>query len=376
LKGFTSLEFRLQWWGSHVGNAREPEEAKMKWTMITVAAMGLATYGVILLAQLQHREAPEPSEHAHPMVAPTEPFEEVVVAPATIEEVVVSEAEKVDEVETPRWNGDPWTAGVRAFEERNDDLAVAALKAAVAEREDSSYRHYVLALALRRTAEIEAAVVELERSLELSPGAAKSWIALARCELDRGETVAAREAVDAALEIDIDSGDAWHLLGRVELAEGAAPHAEAAFQKALERDADHAWAANNLGYARILQERFDEALAPLQEAVASGADEPVFFNNLGIALERSGHPELAALSFAHAVVLGHGPAEVSMGRVETSLEQEGRAFAAVDSVEFIGSGDLAARVEQAVLLVAVEVEDEALVEPELVAANENPESEK
>ena len=40
------MEFRLQWWGSHVGNAREPEEAKMKWTMITVAAMGLATDAV------------------------------------------------------------------------------------------------------------------------------------------------------------------------------------------------------------------------------------------------------------------------------------------------------------------------------------------
>ena len=208
-----------------------------------------------------------------------------------------------------------------------------------------------------------------ERSLRL-------WIALARCEIDRGETKAARDAVDAALELDLDSADAWHLLGRVELGEGALDHAEAAFVKALERDPEHAWASNNLGYARILQERFEEALPPLQGAVASGNDEPVFFNNLGIALERSGHPELAALSFAHAVVLGHGPAEASMQRVETRLEEEGQAFAAVDSVEFIGSGDLAARVEQAVLVVAVEVADDEqdLIEPELAAANENPES--
>jgi Tfp pilus assembly protein PilF len=182
--------------------------------------------------------------------------------------------------------------------------------------------------------------------------------------------------VDAALELDLDSADAWHLLGRVEMAEGSVEHAEAAFVKALERDAGHAWAANNLGYVRILQEHFEAALEPLQKAVASRDDEPVFFNNLGIALERTGHAELAALSFAHAVVLGHGPAEESMQRVEARIEGEGKAFAAVDSVEFIDGSALAARVEQAVLLIAVEAADEEpeLIEPELAAVNESPES--
>ena len=102
----------------------------------------------------------------------------------------------------------------------------------------------------------------------------------------------------------------------------------------------------------------------------------MFFNNLGIALERSGHAELAALSFAHAVVLGHGPAEASMARVEELIEAEGTAFAAVDSVEFIGADDLAARVENAVLFVSAEVvdEDADLIEPELVVVKEDPES--
>jgi Tfp pilus assembly protein PilF len=204
----------------------------------------------------------------------------------------------------------------------------------------------------------------------------KTWSALARCELDRGETTAARAAVDAALELDLESADAWHLLGRVEMAEGAFENAEAAFTKALEKDTGHAWAANNLGYARILQERFEAALAPLQKAVAIRGDEPVFFNNLGIALERNGHRELAALSFAHAVVLGHGPAEQSMERVEALIGSGDTAFAAVDSVEFIGAPELAARVEQAVLLITVETgdEDPGLTEPGVIASNESPES--
>jgi len=289
---------------------------------------------------------------------------------------MVSDAVEVEEPQVATWTGDPWQVGVKAFENHDNELAVGALRAAVGEKEESSYRHYVYALALRRTGEIEDAVVELERSLELSPAAPKSWIALARCEIDRGEMKAARAAVDAALELDLDSADAWHLLGRVELGEASLEQAEAAFAKALEKNPEHAWASNNLGYTRILQDRFDEALAPLQDAVASGSEEPVFYNNLGIALERSGHTELAALSFAHAVVLGHGPAEASMERVEELIESGGTAFAAVDSVEFIGAGDLTARVENAVLFVSAEVVDEDLdlVEPELLVVKEDPES--
>jgi len=341
----------------------------MKWTMISVALMGLATYAVIFLAQLQH--SPDTAVTADDAAAQIE-----LTTLATPKAPEVSDLPdaggEVDEVELPGWDGDPWQAGVAAFEAHEDALAVDALRAAVAEREDSSYRHYLLGLALRRVGDVESAVIELERSLELSPAAQKSWIALARCELDRADTTAARAAVDAALELDLESADAWHLLGRVEMAEGSAEQAEAAFERALTRDGGHAWASNNLGYVRILQERFEDALAPLQDAVASGKDEPVFFNNLGIALERSGHSELAALSFAHAVLLGHGPAEQSMERVEERLESDGGAFAAIDSVEFVEPDDLAARVEQAVLLLSVEVADEA-AGPEIAAAGDTSE---
>ena len=338
----------------------------MKWTMISVAVMGLATYGVIFLAQLQNDAGPEPVAAESAALVNVEP------GPATFEAVAVSEPAKDETLATPDWTGDPWQVGVKAFEQRDDELAVKALRAAVAQKEQSGYRHYVYALALRRSGDVHAATVELERSLELSPAAAKTWIALARCEIDRGEMGAARDAVDHALELDLESADAWHLLGRVELGDGSPEHAEAAFAKALERNPEHAWASNNLGYARILQERFAEAVSPLQDAVASGQPEAVFFNNLGIALERTGHEQLAALSFAHAVVMGHGPAESSMARVEARLGASGQAFAAVDSVEFVGPGELAARIEDAVLLIAAEVAGEDLVEPGLVVANEEP----
>lgn len=341
----------------------------MKWTMISVALLGLATYGVIFFAQLQHEPAPQAT--TAPTAATIDPPAPVDPAPATLAEVGVSEEESADPVDAPGWTGDPWTAGVEAFEARDDELAVRALRAAVAEREQSGYRHYVLGLALRRTGETEDAVIELERSLELAPASQKSWIALARCELDRGETTAARAAVDAALELDLESADAWHVLGRVELAEGALEHADAAFSRALDHDPAHAWAANNLGYVRILQERFDEAVAPLQTAVADDPDEPVFLNNLGTALERTGHAELAALAFAHAARLGHGPAELSMERVEDRLAAAGAAYAAADSAAVVDAPQLLARVGEAFAAVASGDEDPAVADAELVAANES-----
>ena len=346
----------------------------MKWTMLSVALMGIATYAVIFLSHLG--QEPVAGEEVVADVLPTDVVYTDLTDLATLPRAPVSDVSEVDPAEEPRWTGNAWTVGVQAYEQRRDELAVDALEVAVSEHEDSSYRHYLLALALRRTGQTDYAVVELERSLELSPAASKTWSALARCELDRGETTAARAAVDAALELDLESADAWHLLGRVEMAEGAIEHAEAAFTRALEKDAGHAWAANNLGYARILQGRFEAALAPLQKAVAIRGDEPVFFNNLGIALERNGHRELAALSFAHAVVLGHGPAEQSMERVEILIGSGGTAFAAVDSVEFIDAPELAARVEQAVLLITVDVGDEepGLIEPGAIASNKSPES--
>ena len=65
----------------------EPEDNEMKWTMISVAAMGLATYGVIFLAQLQHRTEAETA----PATVESTPPETVSIEPATLEPVAVSD---------------------------------------------------------------------------------------------------------------------------------------------------------------------------------------------------------------------------------------------------------------------------------------------
>lgn len=326
----------------------------MKWTLIVVGLIGSVAYAVIFFAQNDHDQA---RERAIATDVPTE----VEVVDRNIAELPTFESGAVDSfapaVQTPEdfaastpepatvaWTGDAWTAGVEAFENADFALARKALEVAVSEKETSPYRHYLLGLTYRRTGDPESAVAELRRSLELAPGQVRALVNLGRVHLDLEDTVQAREAIDDALDLDLEFADAWQVLGRIELAEANFEEAAAAFAKAAAKDPQHAWAWNNLGYVRIQQERFAEAVQPLRQALATGREEAVFYNNLGVALERTGHEDLAVLAYGRAVVLGHAPAETSHARVEEILIARHEIAPDFDTIEELDALTLAALV--------------------------------
>lgn len=293
----------------------------MRWMMLGLAASGALAYGLVFLSQSQH-EDPSGSGPATALAA--DPVDEIEPAPdaesaATLPPVAVSNPVK------PAWTGDPWPAGVRYYQTGDYGKAVDALVAAVQEKEDSAYRHYLLGLAYLKHGETEGAVEELGRSLELRPGNVRALVNLGRAHLVRGETGSARDAVDLALEADLEDVDAWNVLGRVELAEGALEQAEAAFSRAVEKDSTHAWAWNNLGYVRILQGRFDAALTPTLAATQQAPQIAIFQNNLGIVLERLEDLDGAREAFAIARDQGHDTAAGSFARVDGILVARGEA---------------------------------------------------
>lgn len=330
----------------------------MKLTLIALSVLGSLTYAIIWIAQAQHEQ------DVARAAADAAPVDAVVVerelefvqtaepaAPTTVDSVATLPGVEVSDLSNaggaPLFEGDAWPAGVTAFERGDFRVAVAALEVAVDEKESSPYRHYLLGLTYRRLGDGEAAVVELERSLELAPTSVRTAVNLGRAYLDVDDTENARMAVDRALDIDLDHGDAWHVLGRVELAAQNFEEAAAAFAKATDRDPEHAWALNNRGYALIQIARFAEAVEPLRAALALGVEEAVFYNNLGVALERTERPALAALAYGRALVLGHGPAEISYGRVETIAIASGDTVPTVDEAETIDAVTLATRVAEA-----------------------------
>lgn len=317
----------------------------MKWTLISVAAGGALTYGLIFFVHAQ-REVPQGSALTDTTSVLAEAAAFGGERLATLEEPHVSNpaGDEPAEVETPapaRWAGDPWPAGIAAYQAGDYELAVEALAAAVSEKEEAPYRHYLLGLSYLKNGEPEGAVEELERAIELAPGDVRALVNLGRAQVAVDQPEAARKAIDTALDRDLDDVDAWNVLGRIELTEGRLPEAEAAFQKAVSLDAGHAYAWNNLGYVRILQERFEEAVKPLRNATESGLKVPYFFNNLGVALERTGDLVAATHAYATARDLGHPVAEVSLARVETVLLARGDSSVVVDPASEVPEDEMA-----------------------------------
>jgi len=330
-----------------------------KWSLIAMAVLGSLTYAVIFIAQTQHeidaraaQDAPVDDvvvEHEVEFVRDAEPVvDSVVASSATLPAAEVSDLSDATPPEpAPLFEGESWPAGVEAFESGDYEVAAAALEVAVEEKETSPYRHYLLGLTYRRLGEVEGAVVELERSLELAPDAVRTLVNLGRVHLDLGDVESARMAVDRALDVDLEYGDTWHVLGRVELTSGNLEEAETAFRKATERDPDHAWALNNLGYVRIQREDFAAAIQPLRRALELGAEQAVFYNNLGVALERTERPVLAALAYARAAVLGHEDAMHSHERITPILVARGDTVPGFDEAETLDAAAVLARLDTA-----------------------------
>ncbi len=82
---------------------------------------------------------------------------------------------------------------------------------------------------------------------------------------------------------------------------------------------------NNMALLMILQGRYDDALGPLARAVQIDPTVPVFQNNLGIALERTGHNELAAGAYRAALSADstYEKASVSLTRLANRPDDPG-----------------------------------------------------
>lgn len=289
----------------------------MKKPALIATVLGAAGACTLIFVGHQGREqepAPTPVEEAVPSPLATRP---APPAPEPTPDPVVEAT--VASTPAPPYDGEPWAAGVRLFREGNHEAAAVALEDAVAEREDSAYRHYLLGLCYLRLDDPEGAVEEIQRSIELDGSPVRAWTNLARAHLALAELDLARAAVDEALARQLDHAPAWLQLGRVELGYGQLEEAAAAFSRATDHDPQLKWAWNNLGYVRLLQGRHDDAARALLEATAGGEGPVVAFNNLGLALEQLGRPDEAATVLDHAVARGSEPARESLDRLESQL---------------------------------------------------------
>ena len=188
----------------------------------------------------------------------------------------------------------------------------------VLRRPENPWGHYMLGISAWKAGELERAETALTKAVELSPKHVKGLVNLARVLLDRDRPEAALVHLERALEIDSAATETWRVMGNALSDLGRNDDAIASYRHALSADGEDTWSMNNLGLVLIREGRYEEALPPLARATELSPKTAVFQNNLGVALERSGYPVEAAGAFRAALDAqpGYGKAEQSLARVE------------------------------------------------------------
>ncbi|MFH1756225.1 MAG: tetratricopeptide repeat protein [Candidatus Latescibacterota bacterium] len=168
-------------------------------------------------------------------------------------------------------------------------------------KSENSWGHYMLGLSAWKVGEYQIAESAFEKSLELDPRHAKSWINLGRVLLDTGRPGEAFAKIDEALALDSQSNAAYRLRGRAYHQMGQPERAIDMYRQAIQIDEQDAWSMNNMALIFIEEGLFYDALPPLARAIELRDDIAVFHNNLGMALEHAGHYRAAEKAYNSAV---------------------------------------------------------------------------
>jgi len=218
-------------------------------------------------------------------------------------------------------HADPWGEGVRAYAERDYDIAAAYLAADAERRPDHAYTHYMLGLALWKSSRLDDALQAMERSAALYDRSIRTFVNLARIRLARGDTEAALESAERALALDPLSASALYQKARALYAMDRADEAVRVLDTCVEVDPAAGQAHNLLGLIRLRGGDTVAALGSLEVAAALLPEVAYAQNNYGLALERAGRFAEAAVAFRRATEAesGHDAARVSLARVEAHV---------------------------------------------------------
>ncbi len=174
--------------------------------------------------------------------------------------------------------------GVLTFERNEDyrsDLSI--WENTVAKAPDNERVRNNLGYALATRGEIEEAVAEYHRSLQINPNYDRAHYNLGVALLGRRETDEAIAHFQKALQINPSYAEALNNLGLILADRGLLDEAIARFQTALEIDPSYAETHNNLANAMAILGRFDEAIPHYQKALEIDRDHESIRQNLGLA---------------------------------------------------------------------------------------------
>jgi len=236
-------------------------------------------------------------------------------------EPVVGPPVEVAQLPSPEDVKAAWKEGVRLFDGKQYAEAADTLALAIEGRQNDAYAHYLLGLAQQKSGRLELAAQSLETSAGLN-GTRKTWINLARVQLERNDPTKALAASEQALTLDPSDADALHQSGRALAALGRKDEALEALRAAFAAQPGNGQIANTYGYWLIQSGREQDAVGPLEAARQQLPEVAYVRNNLGVAYERTGRKDEAIEEYRAAALHGDsgGRATASLARLGSPID--------------------------------------------------------
>jgi tetratricopeptide (TPR) repeat protein len=156
--------------------------------------------------------------------------------------------------------------------------------------------HYALAIAYKRKAEHERAVVEFERADALGFSAPEGLLYLGNAYANSGQNERALRVFERVVDLIPDDVEALKDFGFLGLKHGTGATREKALravEKAVALLPDDAETLMNYGFALHEQKRSKEAIPYLEKAATLEPESPLIVYNLALALDASGERERA-----------------------------------------------------------------------------------
>lgn len=178
---------------------------------------------------------------------------------------------------------------------------------------DSSTYDYIahdsLGYALLQKGEIDQAITEYRRALEIKPDYADSHNNLGNALLQKGFVDEATEHYRRALEIEPEFAEPHNNLGNVLFKQNRIDEAIEQYKIAAAKRPDFAEVQCNLGNAFIVKGDWDQAISYLRAAIRTDNHYAQAHDKLGVALAASGKADQALAEFQEALRLDPNYAE-------------------------------------------------------------------